>query len=123
VPPALVARERRDALDRGSCDNRQVASPGRTADLRLHCASELIFAPTDPGQDPRHLGTVEPLWTLFDLTPAVALLPTSRSSTRHAVAVIDSMRTLPVSLAINSSGVRRSAPPALTAGRRARASL
>jgi predicted dithiol-disulfide oxidoreductase (DUF899 family) len=24
----------------------------------------------DPGQDPRHLGTVEPLWTLFDLTPA-----------------------------------------------------
>jgi predicted dithiol-disulfide oxidoreductase (DUF899 family) len=36
---------------------------------RLHWASELIFAPTDPGQDPRHLGTVEPLWTLFDLTP------------------------------------------------------
>jgi predicted dithiol-disulfide oxidoreductase (DUF899 family) len=25
--------------------------------------------PTDPGQDMRHLGTVEPLWTLFDLTP------------------------------------------------------
>ena len=24
---------------------------------------------TEPGQDPRHLGTVEPLWTLFDLTP------------------------------------------------------
>ncbi len=37
--------------------------------MRLHWASELIFAPTDPGQDPRHLGTVEPLWTLFDLTP------------------------------------------------------
>jgi predicted dithiol-disulfide oxidoreductase (DUF899 family) len=32
-------------------------------------ASELIHAPRDPGQDPRHLGTVEPLWTLFDLTP------------------------------------------------------
>jgi hypothetical protein len=24
----------------------------------------------DSGQDPRHLGTVEPLWTLFDLTSA-----------------------------------------------------
>lgn len=37
--------------------------------VRLHWASELYFAPTEPGQDPRHLGTVEPLWTLFDLTP------------------------------------------------------
>jgi predicted dithiol-disulfide oxidoreductase (DUF899 family) len=41
--------------------------PDRT--IRLHWASELYFAPADPGQDPRHLGTVEPLWTLFDLTP------------------------------------------------------
>jgi predicted dithiol-disulfide oxidoreductase (DUF899 family) len=38
--------------------------------IRLHWASELLFAPTDPDQDARHLGTVEPLWTLFDLTPA-----------------------------------------------------
>jgi predicted dithiol-disulfide oxidoreductase (DUF899 family) len=37
--------------------------------IRLHWASELVDAPTDPGQDMRHLGTVEPLWTLFDLTP------------------------------------------------------
>jgi predicted dithiol-disulfide oxidoreductase (DUF899 family) len=37
--------------------------------IRLHWASELIYAPSDRGQDPRHLGTVEPLWTLFDLTP------------------------------------------------------
>jgi predicted dithiol-disulfide oxidoreductase (DUF899 family) len=36
----------------------------------LHWASELIHEPADPGQDPRHLGTVEPLWTLFDFTPA-----------------------------------------------------
>jgi predicted dithiol-disulfide oxidoreductase (DUF899 family) len=35
----------------------------------LHWASELVFEPCDPGQDMRHLGTVEPLWTLFDLTP------------------------------------------------------
>lgn len=37
--------------------------------IRLHWASELFFAPADPGQNQRHLGTVEPLWTLFDLTP------------------------------------------------------
>ena len=27
------------------------------------------FAPTDDGQDARHNGTLEPLWTIFDLTP------------------------------------------------------
>ena len=32
-------------------------------------ASELFYAPRDPGQDPRHVGTLEPLWNLFDLTP------------------------------------------------------
>jgi predicted dithiol-disulfide oxidoreductase (DUF899 family) len=37
--------------------------------VRLQWASELIHGPRDAGQDPRHLGTVEPLWTLFDLTP------------------------------------------------------
>ena len=37
--------------------------------IRLHWASELVHAQADPGQDMRHLGTVEPLWTLFDLTP------------------------------------------------------
>lgn len=37
--------------------------------IRLYWASELLFEPADPGQDMRHLGTVEPLWTLFDLTP------------------------------------------------------
>jgi predicted dithiol-disulfide oxidoreductase (DUF899 family) len=37
--------------------------------IRLQWASELFHEPADRGQDPRHLGTVEPLWTLFDLTP------------------------------------------------------
>ena len=37
--------------------------------IRLHWASELVAEPCDPGQDMRHLGTVEPLWTLFDFTP------------------------------------------------------
>jgi predicted dithiol-disulfide oxidoreductase (DUF899 family) len=32
--------------------------------------SELFYAPADRGQDPRHTGTVEPLWNLFDLTRA-----------------------------------------------------
>jgi predicted dithiol-disulfide oxidoreductase (DUF899 family) len=37
--------------------------------VRHSWGSELLFAPTDDGQDPRHVGTVEPLWNLFDLTP------------------------------------------------------
>jgi predicted dithiol-disulfide oxidoreductase (DUF899 family) len=37
--------------------------------IRLSWASELLFMPSDPGQDPRHVGTVEPMWTLLDLTP------------------------------------------------------
>jgi predicted dithiol-disulfide oxidoreductase (DUF899 family) len=37
--------------------------------IRHVWGSELFYAPTDPGQDPRHLGTIEPLWNLFDLIP------------------------------------------------------
>jgi predicted dithiol-disulfide oxidoreductase (DUF899 family) len=37
--------------------------------IRHFWASELFYAPTDPGQDPRHIGTLEPLWNLLDLTP------------------------------------------------------
>ncbi len=37
--------------------------------LRHFWASELLSAPTDGDQDPRHVGTIEPLWNLFDLTP------------------------------------------------------
>jgi predicted dithiol-disulfide oxidoreductase (DUF899 family) len=37
--------------------------------VRHFWGSELLYAPTDPGQDPRHVGTIEPLWNLFDLTP------------------------------------------------------
>jgi len=38
--------------------------------IRHFWGSELLYAPTDPGQDPRHAGTIEPLWNLYDLTPA-----------------------------------------------------
>jgi len=37
--------------------------------IRHFWASELFYAPTDPGQEPRHVGTLEPLWNLFDLIP------------------------------------------------------
>jgi predicted dithiol-disulfide oxidoreductase (DUF899 family) len=37
--------------------------------IRHFWASELFYAPIDPGQDPRHVGTLEPVWNLFDLTP------------------------------------------------------
>jgi predicted dithiol-disulfide oxidoreductase (DUF899 family) len=37
--------------------------------LRHFWGSELFYAPTDPGQDPRHVGTLEPVWNLFDFTP------------------------------------------------------
>jgi predicted dithiol-disulfide oxidoreductase (DUF899 family) len=37
--------------------------------IRHFWASEMLFAPTDPDQDPRHVGTIEPMWNMFDLTP------------------------------------------------------
>jgi predicted dithiol-disulfide oxidoreductase (DUF899 family) len=37
--------------------------------IRHFWSSELFYAPWDPGQDPRHVGTLEPTWNLFDLTP------------------------------------------------------
>ena len=37
--------------------------------IRHFWGSELFNAPWDPGQDPRHVGTLEPVWNLFDLTP------------------------------------------------------
>jgi predicted dithiol-disulfide oxidoreductase (DUF899 family) len=36
--------------------------------IRHSWGSELFYAPTEPGQDPRHVGTLEPVWNLFDLT-------------------------------------------------------
>ncbi len=37
--------------------------------IRHFWGSELFYAPTEGDQDPRHVGTIEPLWNLFDLTP------------------------------------------------------
>jgi predicted dithiol-disulfide oxidoreductase (DUF899 family) len=37
--------------------------------IRHFWGSELFFAPVEPGQETRHVGTLEPLWNLYDLTP------------------------------------------------------
>ena len=37
--------------------------------VRHFWGAELLYAPAEPGQDPRHVGTIEPLWNLLDLTP------------------------------------------------------
>jgi predicted dithiol-disulfide oxidoreductase (DUF899 family) len=37
--------------------------------IRHFWGSELFYAPANPGEEPRHVGTLEPLWNLFDLTP------------------------------------------------------
>ena len=37
--------------------------------IRHFWGSELFYAPADPGQDVRHVGTLEPLWNMFDFTP------------------------------------------------------
>jgi predicted dithiol-disulfide oxidoreductase (DUF899 family) len=36
--------------------------------IRHFWGSELFYAPTEPDQDPRHVGPLEPSWNLFDLT-------------------------------------------------------
>jgi predicted dithiol-disulfide oxidoreductase (DUF899 family) len=43
---------------------------GRDGTIRFFWASELMFAPSDPGQDQRAAGTLEPFWNMFDLTPS-----------------------------------------------------
>jgi predicted dithiol-disulfide oxidoreductase (DUF899 family) len=37
--------------------------------IRHFWASELMFAAPEPGQDPRHADTIDPLWNLFDFAP------------------------------------------------------
>jgi hypothetical protein len=37
--------------------------------IRHFWGAELLYAQPDPGQDMRHVGTLEPLWNMFDLIP------------------------------------------------------
>lgn len=41
----------------------------RDGEVRHFYATELFFAKTEPGQNPRHVDSIWPLWNLFDLTP------------------------------------------------------
>jgi predicted dithiol-disulfide oxidoreductase (DUF899 family) len=38
-------------------------------EIRHFWGSELFYARWEPGQDPRHVGTLEPFWNLLDFTP------------------------------------------------------
>ena len=37
--------------------------------IRHFWGSELLYAPTEPGQDQRHTDSIDPQWNLFDFTP------------------------------------------------------
>src|SRR6266849_8753713 len=37
--------------------------------IRHFWGSELLYLPPDPGQDPRHVDSIDPQWNLFDFTP------------------------------------------------------
>ncbi|MFT4039851.1 MAG: DUF899 family protein, partial [Thermomicrobiales bacterium] len=37
--------------------------------IRHFWGSELFYAPTDPGQDPRHVDCIDAIWSMFDLAP------------------------------------------------------
>jgi len=37
--------------------------------IRHFWGSELLYAPSEPGQDPRHGDTIDALWNVFDLVP------------------------------------------------------
>jgi predicted dithiol-disulfide oxidoreductase (DUF899 family) len=39
-------------------------------DFRHRWATELMFAPREEGQDPRHVDAIWPLWNVLDMTPA-----------------------------------------------------
>lgn len=41
----------------------------RDGRIRHFWSSELAFAPSDPGQNPRHVDFMWPLWNVLDLTP------------------------------------------------------
>lgn len=41
----------------------------RDGEIRHFYNTELMFAPSDPGEDPRHVDSIWPLWSLLDVTP------------------------------------------------------
>jgi hypothetical protein len=43
--------------------------PGESETYRQARDELLLYAPTEPGQNPRHVDSLWPLWNVFDLTP------------------------------------------------------
>jgi predicted dithiol-disulfide oxidoreductase (DUF899 family) len=41
----------------------------RDGPIRHVWASEMMFAPADPGQNQRHIDMIWPVWNVLDLTP------------------------------------------------------
>jgi len=37
--------------------------------IRHAWATELMFAPRDQGEDPRHVDSIWPIWNVLDMTP------------------------------------------------------
>jgi hypothetical protein len=63
--------------------------------IRHFLGAELLFAPTGPGQDCRHVDTIEPLWNLFDLTPE-GRGPDCDEQLRYSCCAANSVRAPPV---------------------------
>jgi predicted dithiol-disulfide oxidoreductase (DUF899 family) len=95
VAKAPLERVATFALERGWRDLRLLSSAGNTFNRDYHAeteegdqspmlnvfhrdgdtirhfwGSELFYAPSEPDQDPRHVGTLEPSWNMLDLTRA-----------------------------------------------------
>ncbi len=94
VARSPLARFKAHAQDRGWRDTQLLSSAGNSFHLDYHAedaqgsqrpimnvfarqggvirhvwASELAFAPRDPGEDPRHIDGFWPLWGILDLSP------------------------------------------------------
>ena len=66
TPTTATTSPRPPRATRARCST---CSTATATTIRHFWGSELFYAPTEPGQDTRHVGTLEPVWNLFDLTP------------------------------------------------------
>ncbi len=66
TPTTATTSPRPRTGHRGRCSTCSTATARRSATSGARSSSTRR---PDPGQEPRHVGTLEPLWNLFDLTP------------------------------------------------------
>ncbi len=67
VAKAPIAQFREHARNRGWRHARLLSSANGT--IHHFWSSELFFVPTDPGEHPRHVDFMWPIWSVFDRTP------------------------------------------------------